>query len=80
MRNIFTELLNEVKGPNLIQNEEAIKIIADIIRFVLTLFVHDEFSDARLFNSILDSSQLIYYKENQRKKQLSSYLSDHGIW
>lgn len=80
MRSTFTDLLNEVTGAKKIENEECIKIIADIIRFVLTLFVHDEFSDAKLFYAILDSSSQIYFKENQRKKQLSHYLIDHGIW
>ena len=57
----MTDLLNEVTGPKKIENEEVIKIISDIIRFVLTLFVHDSFSDHRLLSAILESSALIYY-------------------
>lgn len=76
----MTDLLNEVTGPKKIENEEVIKIISDIIRFVLTLFVHDSFSDHRLFAAILESSSYIYFQERQRKKPLNLFLLDHGIW
>ena len=80
MRAILTDLLSEVTAPKRIENIEVLKITADIMRFVLTLFVHDEFSDPKLFGAILESSTYIYYQENRRKKLLSFFLIDHGIW
>ena len=61
MRQHLTDLLSEVTGPKKVTNEEVIKIISDILRFVLTLFVHDSFSDYRLFSAILEASSNIYF-------------------
>lgn len=61
MRAILTDLLAEVTGPKRIENIEVLRITADIMRFVLTLFVHDEFSDPKLFGAILESASHIYY-------------------
>jgi hypothetical protein len=59
---------------------ESLRLIADIIRFVLTLFVHEEGADYRLLAAILDCSQNLYYQNNRRKQTIASYLVDHGIW
>ena len=80
MRAILTDLLGEVTGPKRLENIEVLRITADIMRFVLTLFVHDEFSDPKLFGAILESASHIYYQEKTRKKLLSFFLIDHGIW
>lgn len=63
MRLTLTEILNEVGShPKRIENLECLKLIADIIRFVLTLFVHEEAADYRLMATILDCSQNLYYQ------------------
>jgi len=56
MRIVMTEILSEVKHPQKIENIECLKIIADLMRFVLTLFVHEEGADYRLFHAILECS------------------------
>jgi len=56
------DLLNEVgHHPKKIGNLETMKIIADIIRFILTLFVHEQGVDYRLLAAILDVSQVLYF-------------------
>lgn len=55
-------------------------MIADILRFILTLFVHEELYDYRLFYSILECSQFIFVVQKKRKIYLSSLLYDHGVW
>ena len=80
MRNIMTDILSDITAPKLINNIECLRLIADIIRFVLTLFVHEEDADYRLLSVILDCSQHLYYLNNKRKQYVSYYLVDHGIW
>ena len=56
------------------------KLLSDIIKFVLTLFVHEESTDSKLFSAILDCSNNVYFLDGKRKKSLCFYLLDHGIW
>ena len=57
----MTEILQEITAPKSIENVECLRLIADILRFVLTLFVHEEGADYRLLSVILDVSQNMYY-------------------
>lgn len=41
MRQQMTDLLNEINQARKIDSFECLKLIADIIRFILTLFVHE---------------------------------------
>lgn len=41
MRVLMTEILSEITTPKRIDNIECLRLIADILRFVLTLFVHE---------------------------------------
>lgn len=57
------------------------KLLADILRFVMTLFVHEQLTDYKLLYTVLDSCQLVYFlAAKKRKVYLSTLLSDHGIW
>jgi hypothetical protein len=67
MRQFMTEILQEISAPKSIENVECIRLIADILRFVLTLFVHEEGADYRLLSVILDVSQNLFYVNNKRK-------------
>jgi len=80
MRMFMTEILSEITAPKRIENIDCLRLIADILRFVLTLFVHEEGCDYRLLSVILDVSQYLYFVSNRRKQYLSYYLVDHGIW
>lgn len=80
IRNLLTEILSEITTPKRINNIECLRLISDIIRFVLTLFVHEQDADYRLLSVILDCSSHMYYLDNKRKQSLSYFLLDHGIW
>ena len=57
------------------------KLAGDIIRFILTLFVHEQFNDYRLLYTIIDSAQHLYFLgAKKRKVYLFELLLDHGIW
>lgn len=57
------------------------KLIGDIIRFILTLSVHEQLVDNRLLYTVIDSAQYIYFiGAKKRKFYLYELLSDHGIW
>ncbi|CDW77618.1 rab-like gtpase activating [Stylonychia lemnae] len=80
MRSEMTNILKDIISPRQLSNSECLKLIADIIKFILTLFVHEQSTDYRLVYNILESSQNIYTSINKRKLFLSTLLSDHGIW
>ena len=81
MRDVLTDILSEITQPQELESFECLKLIADIQRFVLTLFVHEDLLDYKLLYVVLESSQNVYfYKEKKRKVYLSALLSDHGIW
>jgi hypothetical protein len=63
----MSDILGEVTHPKRIENLECLKMIADLIRFVLTLFVHEQDADYRLMAAILDCSQNLFYQNNRRK-------------
>jgi hypothetical protein len=67
MRVVMTEILQEITAPKKIENIECLRLISDIIRFVLTLFVHEQDADYRLLAVILDCSQHLYFVNNKRK-------------
>ena len=57
------------------------KLLADVIRFVMTLFVHEQLTDFKLLYMVLECCQLVYYMAaKKRKVYLSSLIADHGIW
>jgi len=50
------------------------------LRYVLALFVHEQQIDYDFISAMLDSSQHLYFLENNRKVYLTRYIVDHGIW
>ena len=62
-------------------NYECMKLLADVVRFVMTLFVHESLNDYKLLYMVLEASQLIHYMAaRKRKVYLSTLIADHGIW
>lgn len=80
IRGMLTEILSEITTPKRIDNIECLRLISDILRFVLTLFVHEQDADYHLLAVILDCSSHMYYLKDKRKQNLSYFLVDHGIW
>ena len=80
MRQTLTEVLLEVNAPKKIEDQACMKVISDIIKYVLTLFVHEQVTDYRLLAAILESSSNLYQKLERRKQSLSMFLMEHGIW
>jgi|LauGreDrversion4_2_1035121.scaffolds.fasta_scaffold74149_4 hypothetical protein len=81
MREVVADALHEVTSPRPIQNIECMRQLADILKFILTLFVHEQTTDQRLLSAIIESSGHLYHlAANRRKLYLHSLLEDHGIW
>mmetsp|Transcript_20917 Transcript_20917/g.19976 ORF Transcript_20917/g.19976 Transcript_20917/m.19976 type:complete len:89 (+) Transcript_20917:1234-1500(+) len=80
IRPVLAEILGEINSPKLIKSHDCLKLIADIIKFVLTLFVHEGNIDYKMVYMILESSQFIHCVNNHRKTFLAGILCDHGIW
>lgn len=41
MRDVLTDIISEINQPIELANYECMKLLADVIRFVMTLFVHE---------------------------------------
>ena len=80
MRKVLSSLLNEVKSPQNIADPTCFRILADVLRYCLSLIAHASTTDNTLFFSILEVSNNLYQEENGRKKPLSMQLRAHGIW
>ena len=81
LRDTLTDIISEINQPLELENYECMKLLADILRFVMTLFVHEQLSDYKLLYMILQICQLVYYPAaRKRKVYLSSLIQDHGIW
>ena len=82
MRDTVIEILNDVNSNTKpIKSYECLKLISDVLRFMLTLCVHEMLQDCRLLYTVMDSAQYIYYVGvKKRKSYLYELLSDHGIW
>jgi hypothetical protein len=69
----------------LIDNGNALKTLGEILKYLLTAYVHEKDENYKVIYAILHSSQLIFHfkeGENSEKQKvyLTVYLSDHGIW
>ena len=53
LRDTLTDIISEINQPLELQNYECMKLLADILRFVMTLFVHEQLSDYKLLYMIL---------------------------
>ena len=79
-RIVVAEFLYDITSPRVIENFESLKILGEIIKYMLTAFVHDKDHDYKIIYAILLSSQFLYSLKNKRKIFLTTLLNDHGIW
>ena len=56
MRTGATEVLQEVQAPRAVKNIDCLKLLSDILRFILTLFVHEKSADFDFMTAMLDSA------------------------
>mmetsp|Transcript_18479 Transcript_18479/g.17588 ORF Transcript_18479/g.17588 Transcript_18479/m.17588 type:complete len:198 (+) Transcript_18479:1235-1828(+) len=85
MRDMVSEYLKLITSPKLIEDPEALKTLGDLIKYLLTAFVHEKDDNYKVIYSILHCSQLVFHvseNSDQTKKKifLTQYLNDHGIW
>ena len=83
MRIRFVEVLNEAgsTNPRKVTQYECLKLASHIIKYILTILVHEQLQAHRMLFTIMDSAQRIFFlKEGGRKVFLATLLADHGIW
>lgn len=91
MREGLLEVMAEVgTGMRQIYNRACFEQLADVINFILTLFVHEGVIDPKLLYTIMMVSAHIYMKrqdegqndnlENKRKIYLYMHLNEHAFW
>jgi hypothetical protein len=80
MREVVADNLHEITTPKPLQNSECLRQLADILKFMLSLFVHEGSNNQRLLASVVDSAALVYQMQGPRKVYLYTLLEEHGIW
>ena len=81
LRDCLADIIGEINQPLELANYECMKLLADVLRFVMTLFVHEQLTDYKLLYMILQICQLVYFTASKKRKvHLSSLILDHGIW
>lgn len=61
---------------------DCLNLLSDLIRFLLTLFVHEKQIDYSLLRAMLESSSNLQYvsPHTKRKTLLTHFIMDHGLW
>jgi hypothetical protein len=85
VRDSVAEYLKLISSPKIIDNSEALKTLGELLKYLLTAFVHEKDENYKIISAILHSSQLIFHvktsnDEKVTKVYLTNYLHDHGIW
>ena len=57
MREIVAEFLKGINSPKLIENADALKTLGELIKYLLTAFVHEKDENYKVIYAILHSSQ-----------------------
>ena len=57
VREIVAEYLKVINSPKVIENWEALKTLGEIIKYLLTAFVHEKDENYRIIHAILNASQ-----------------------
>ena len=80
VRATVADFLKTLTSPRLIDNPHALKTLGELLKYLLTAYVHEKDENYRVVYAILYSSQMIYCARDGCKVYLTSYLADHGIW
>ena len=68
MRECLTRIISEIVAPTELSSYECMKVLADILRFTMTLFVHEQSTDFKLLYQVLMCSHLVYHKAATNRK------------
>ena len=74
--------LNSIKSPRKLESLNILKSLAEIIKYLITVSIHDKQNDFDIILHVLGCSQFIYAIDNVslRKILLTHLIKDHGIW
>lgn len=78
----LASLLNQITSPRKMASIDHLRCLGEIIKYLITIQVHDKQNEADIINSVLNTSQLIFAfcEERPKKRLLTSIIKDHGVW
>lgn len=85
IRDAVADYLKTINSPKVVENANALKTLGEILKYLLTAYVHEKDENYKVIYSILHcSQQIMHLKEGDNNDKtrvyLTHYLSDHGIW
>ena len=74
--------LNAFKSPRKLANMSIMKSLSEIIKYLITVSIHDKQNDFEIIISVLGCSQYIYAidETSMRKVLLTHWIKEHGVW
>jgi hypothetical protein len=79
---VISNYLNLVKAPRKLKKMSILKSLCEIIKYLITVSIHDKQNDFEIIHAVLGCSQFIYAidEKTMRKVLLTHSLKEHGIW
>jgi len=79
---VLSNHLNSIKTPRRLESVEILKSLAEIIKYLITVSIHDKHNDFNIVISVLGCSQNVYAidQKSMRKILLTHLIRNHGIW
>ena len=79
---IVANYLNKINSPRKLASVELLKSLSEIIKYLITVAIHDKHNDFLIIHAVLGCSQSVYAIDdsNMKKILLTHNLRDHGVW
>lgn len=79
---VVANYLHTIKSPRKLANVNILKSLSEIIKYLITVSIHDKQNDFEVVHAVLGCSQFIYAfdEKTMRKILLTHSIREHGIW
>lgn len=79
---VVANYLHTIKSTREMQDMAVLRSLSDVIKYQLTVGIHDKLNDFELIDAVLGCSQFIYAIDDVHMKKvlLTHWIKDHGVW
>lgn len=79
---VVANYLSTIKSSRELPNSSLLRSLGEIIKYLLTVSIHDKQNDYSIISAVLGSSQFIFSFDplTMKKILLTHWIKDHGVW
>lgn len=79
---VVSKCLLKINSPKKLANVSTLKSLSEIVKYLITVSIHDKQNDFEIIHVVMGCSQLIYAIDDvsMRKILLTHMIKDHGVW